>query len=150
MNWFLDDRWAPCHQSIHLYSCLNFLLIPKLQLCLRLMQAAMCVACARLCFAQPGQDVVACRINKAAVLFPGVACFLFAAITGLFLHASNMDDVRPSTAGYYSELLVVCSEVIYLLPVCRHHRPLPARLQRGRYAPQHSRVLFRAAGFWHK
>ena len=37
-----------------------------------------------------------CRINKPGVLFPGVACFLLAAIAGLFLHASNMDDVRPS------------------------------------------------------
>ncbi|KAK9794901.1 hypothetical protein WJX73_001796 [Symbiochloris irregularis] len=34
------------------------------------------------------------RINKATILFPGVGCFLIAAILGLFLHASNMDDVR--------------------------------------------------------
>ncbi len=34
------------------------------------------------------------RINNANVLFPGVACFLIAAITGLFLHASNTDDIQ--------------------------------------------------------
>ena len=28
------------------------------------------------------------------MLFPGVACFLIAAITGLFLHASNTDDIQ--------------------------------------------------------
>ena len=47
------------------------------------------------------------RINHAAVLFPGVACFLIAAITGLFLHASNMDDVRAKlgnkTGGWLSK-----------------------------------------------
>ena len=34
------------------------------------------------------------RINRAEVLFPGVACFLIAAILGLFVHASNTDDVN--------------------------------------------------------
>lgn len=47
------------------------------------------------------------RINHAAVLFPGVGCFLIAAITGLFLHASNMDDVRAKlgtkTGGWLSK-----------------------------------------------
>jgi hypothetical protein len=35
-----------------------------------------------------------CRINAAEVLFPGVVCFLIAAITGLFVHASNTDDIQ--------------------------------------------------------
>ena len=34
------------------------------------------------------------RINRAEILFPGVACFLIAAILGLFVHASNTDDVN--------------------------------------------------------
>lgn len=33
------------------------------------------------------------RINKAAVLFPGVGAFLIAAIIGSFLHASNVADI---------------------------------------------------------
>ncbi|KAK9909739.1 hypothetical protein WJX75_006774 [Coccomyxa subellipsoidea] len=32
------------------------------------------------------------RINRAEILFPGVVCFLIAAITGLLVHASNVDD----------------------------------------------------------
>ena len=34
------------------------------------------------------------RINRAEVLFPGVGCFLIAAILGLFVHASNTDDIN--------------------------------------------------------
>eukprot|EP00884_Botryococcus_braunii_P017009 jgi/Botrbrau1/3992/Bobra.0016s0005.1 len=34
------------------------------------------------------------RINAASILFPGVACFLVAAVTGMFLHASNLDDTK--------------------------------------------------------
>ncbi|EIE24652.1 putative ureide permease 2 [Coccomyxa subellipsoidea C-169] len=48
------------------------------------------------------------RINRAEILFPGVACFLIAAITGLFVHASNMDDHntkmgRKSSKGWLSK-----------------------------------------------
>jgi hypothetical protein len=32
------------------------------------------------------------RINNAKILFPGVACFLCAAILGSFTHVSNKDD----------------------------------------------------------
>lgn len=53
------------------------------------------------------------RINNAAVLFPGVGCFLIAAITGLFLHASNMDDVRAKlgtkAGGWLSKANLVSS-----------------------------------------
>ena len=34
------------------------------------------------------------RINRAEVLFPGVACFLIAALVGLLVHASNTDDIN--------------------------------------------------------
>jgi hypothetical protein len=34
------------------------------------------------------------RINRAEILFPGVGCFLIAAILGLFVHASNTDDIN--------------------------------------------------------
>lgn len=47
------------------------------------------------------------RINRAEILFPGVACFLIAAITGLFVHASNMDDINiklgKKTTGWLSK-----------------------------------------------
>lgn len=33
------------------------------------------------------------RINNAAVLFPGVGCFLIAACLGSWLHASNVADI---------------------------------------------------------
>ena len=34
------------------------------------------------------------RINRAEILFPGVGCFLIAAIVGLLVHASNTDDIN--------------------------------------------------------
>ena len=34
------------------------------------------------------------RINRAENLFPGVGCFLIAAILGLFVQASNTDDIN--------------------------------------------------------
>lgn len=34
------------------------------------------------------------RINRAEILFPGVGCFLIAAILGLVVHASNTDDIN--------------------------------------------------------
>ena len=34
------------------------------------------------------------RINRAEILFPGVGCFLIAAIVGLVVHASNTDDIN--------------------------------------------------------
>lgn len=33
------------------------------------------------------------RINRAAVLFPGVGCFLIAALLGSWLHSSNVADI---------------------------------------------------------
>ncbi|BDA42670.1 Ureide permease 2 [Coccomyxa sp. Obi] len=48
------------------------------------------------------------RINRAEILFPGVACFLIAAVTGLFVHASNMDDhnvkLGRKTKGWLSNI----------------------------------------------
>lgn len=47
------------------------------------------------------------RINRAEILFPGVACFLVAAVLGLFVHASNMDDhnvkLGRKTKGWLSK-----------------------------------------------
>ena len=40
------------------------------------------------------RDVQDDRINRAEILFPGVGCFLIAAILGLFVHASNTDDIN--------------------------------------------------------
>lgn len=33
------------------------------------------------------------RINKAEILFPGVGCFLIAAVLGSWLHSSNVADI---------------------------------------------------------
>lgn len=32
------------------------------------------------------------RINRATILFPGVGCFLIAALLGCAVHASNVND----------------------------------------------------------
>jgi hypothetical protein len=38
------------------------------------------------------------RINKAEVLFPGVGCFLIAAILGSLVHSSNAADNQEKLA----------------------------------------------------
>ena len=54
-------------------------------------------------------DWACARINSAKVLFPGVVCFLIAAITGLFVHASNVDDIQKKLGKSRGHWLTKCA-----------------------------------------
>lgn len=54
------------------------------------------------------------KINRAEILFPGVACFLIAACLGSLVHASNAED-NQAKLDQQDFLLISGKEYVFLL-----------------------------------